>query len=61
MHQAIYDQSQNARRYEIIRLFTPSMFEKAWFSATDMQSFDQAVDEAAAELLGMAISEMATP
>ena len=61
MYQPIYDQVECARRYAIIRLFTPSMFEKVWFSATDMQSFDSAVDDAAVELLGLAMAERAAP
>lgn len=61
MYQRIYDQAECARRYELIRLFTPRVFEEIWTKATDMQSFDRAVDEAAAELLGLAIAERAAP
>ena len=52
-----YNETDCARRYELIRLFTPSMFAAVWHKADDFQSFDRAVDEAAMELLGVAINE----
>ena len=61
MSQPIYDQVECARRYELIRLFPPRVFEEIWFKATDTQSFDRAVDEAAVELLGLAMAERAAP
>lgn len=61
MYQPAYDQAECARRYEIVRMLPPRMFEEIWFASTDNQSFDRAVDEAAAELLGRAIAERAAP
>lgn len=52
-----YNETECARRYELIRLFTPSMFAAVWNKADDFQSFDRAVDEAAMELLGVALNE----
>ena len=55
--QEAYNETECARRYELIRLFTPSMFAAVWHKADDFQSFDCAVDEAAIELFGAAINE----
>ena len=55
--QEAYNETECARRYELIRLFTPSMFAAVWRKADDFQSFDRAVDDAAMELLGAALEE----
>ena len=61
MYPPAYDQAECARRYEIVRMLPPRIFERIWFAADDNQAFDMAVDEAAAELLGRAIAERAAP